>query len=390
MVASSAPPLSAGGVASAHFNLFLALKRRGIKTRFFTFGDQTWEDSEDVVRRGPPKWLVGFIGILNKLFFAVISPGKHAFQLADILKSLVGARLLSREISKFDPDVVILSDHGAPGLMLHKKEGRKIILVSHHNPARFTGGDFSNVDVRLAVRLEQHVVDKVDAIVCPSLYMMDWLNETFHFAGPIKVVPNVFDELSLEHIAPFDLRRQIGLSPNDLLIYMPGAGGRFKGAQYLATIVERISNLTEAPTGFYVSGSVMPNILGDLSNLPSQARLCLAGQVTYEEHIANVKACSFGISPALFENYSMALLEAVHCGVPMVAFATGGNPEIIHNGENGYLAPVGDVEALLAAAEPLLRGKNLELLKRRTASYSKEALASEKALSGYLELMNSL
>jgi glycosyltransferase involved in cell wall biosynthesis len=51
------------------------------------------------------------------------------------------------------------------------------------------------------------------------------------------------------------------------------------------------------------------------------------------------------------EGFSNALLEAMACGVPSVVTRVGGNPEAIHDGQNGFLVPVGDDAA---AAERLL------------------------------------
>ena len=42
----------------------------------------------------------------------------------------------------------------------------------------------------------------------------------------------------------------------------------------------------------------------------------------------------------------MVLLEACRAGVPVVATDVSGHPEVIVDGENGYLAPLDDVDAL--------------------------------------------
>jgi N-acetyl-alpha-D-glucosaminyl L-malate synthase BshA len=46
------------------------------------------------------------------------------------------------------------------------------------------------------------------------------------------------------------------------------------------------------------------------------------------------------------EAFGLVALEAMSCGVPVVATLTGGIPEVVTHGESGYLAPVGAVEAM--------------------------------------------
>lgn len=52
------------------------------------------------------------------------------------------------------------------------------------------------------------------------------------------------------------------------------------------------------------------------------------------------------VMPSLGENYPFILREALYAGVPVVATAIAGVPEIINVGENGFLIPPGDVDAL--------------------------------------------
>jgi glycosyltransferase involved in cell wall biosynthesis len=293
-------------------------------------------------------------------------------------------------ITNFDPDVIILSDHGAPGLGL-KKGRAKIVLVSHHNPARFVGRyfeQFSTLDVKWAIGLEQKVLKRTDVVVCPSRYMSDWFEKTYDFSGPIKVIPNLLDKRLLDSIEPYDLRSQLGLDPAEIIVYMPSAGSRLKGSGHLFTILKGLLSITQQSFGVYIPGALPPEITAQINSIDPRIRLCFAGQMPYGEHIANMKSCSFGISPSLIENYSMAILEAVHCGVPMIAFETGGNADIIRNEENGHLfAETDDLENLIQFASSLFDKANLADLKERAAMYSAENLSSQTAFEQYLDLI---
>lgn len=58
--------------------------------------------------------------------------------------------------------------------------------------------------------------------------------------------------------------------------------------------------------------------------------------------------------PGFRESLGMVFLEAQSCGVPVVAFNNGGIPEVVKDGETGYLAPLGDYDRFLRAINKLL------------------------------------
>ena len=59
------------------------------------------------------------------------------------------------------------------------------------------------------------------------------------------------------------------------------------------------------------------------------------------------------------ESFGLVALEAMACGVPTVGSNAGGLPEVVVHGETGYLAGVGDVEAMADYAVRLLTDPDL-------------------------------
>ena len=60
-----------------------------------------------------------------------------------------------------------------------------------------------------------------------------------------------------------------------------------------------------------------------------------------------------------YEGCPLSVLEAMAAGVPVVATAVGGIPEIVADGETGLLTPRGDAQALARALETVLADRDL-------------------------------
>ncbi|HUF50526.1 MAG TPA: N-acetyl-alpha-D-glucosaminyl L-malate synthase BshA [Longimicrobiales bacterium] len=71
--------------------------------------------------------------------------------------------------------------------------------------------------------------------------------------------------------------------------------------------------------------------------------------------VAELLACSdVFLLPSEMESFGLVALEAMACGVPVIATDTGGLPEVVEHGVSGYLAAIGDVDTMAEAAIQLL------------------------------------
>lgn len=357
-------------MSSAHFNLYRLLKVLGYEVHLVTYRDKVkTQDDKDIVRFGSNHFYDYMINTVLYVYLKLLGSKKMAYQLADILTSAPGAIKAGRYLKSWQPTHVIIPDRSGPGLFIGK-HGWQLFLVSHHNPARFVGnpliGDFCPIDVQKAVSLEQYVLNEIDGVICPSEYMVETFKHTFRYSGPITRIPNLVDANLIDSIEGEDLLARLELPPGAPIIFVPSAGSRLKGSRYVYEIIRKLTTLYDGQIGFYLSGEINAELQDELQNVTGNVRLWMPGHVPYKNNIAYVKGCSFGVSPTLIENFSMAILEAHHCGLPMVVFDVGGNREMIEDGKNGYLVPYLDVNGLVNKASLMFDPDRLNDLRRQT------------------------
>ncbi|WP_243371989.1 glycosyltransferase family 4 protein [Geotalea sp. SG265] len=393
VVSPTVPHDGAGGVTSAHYNIYSSLKSLGCDAKFMTFEDMKLSDFPDAIRCGASPLQKFILGASVHCFLKALGSRKPAYQLADIFLSLPGALQLRRHHRRLNPDVAIIPDHGAPGLVLSKSVS-PLILVAHHIPARFINnpllGDVCRLDVFKATALEQRVVSKVSAVVCPSEYMKREFQKTYLFAGEIVVIPNPMDESLMDSIPAHDIRVEMGLPCEAPVVYIPSAGNQFKGSRYVSEIVRRLATVYGGHLGFYLSGTIDSTLKAELKYLPPNAHLFMPGHVDFHSNISYVKSCSFGVSPTLLESFGMALLEAGSCMVPMVTFDVDGTSEVIKDGINGFLIPYLDLEGLIKSASNLFENDLCIRLSSSAAHYVRDRFSSFRIAKQYVSLIQRL
>jgi len=76
------------------------------------------------------------------------------------------------------------------------------------------------------------------------------------------------------------------------------------------------------------------------------------------------------LMPSELESFGLVALEAMACGVVPVATRVGGVPECVTDGEDGFLAPVGDIQTQAARVVELLRNEELHYKMRKAGRWN--------------------
>ncbi len=95
--------------------------------------------------------------------------------------------------------------------------------------------------------------------------------------------------------------------------------------------------------------------------------------------------------PSIFEGLPNVILEAMACGLPVIASEIGGIPEAIQHRQNGYLVPAGRSDLLAGAIKEVIENKTLRnVLKKNAIQTIKYHFSQEHQLAQFISLYNEL
>lgn len=119
----------------------------------------------------------------------------------------------------------------------------------------------------------------------------------------------------------------------------------------------------------------------------SQA-ICFLPPMTQPELAAWMRAARCLVLPSFSEGLGRVVLEAMACGRPVIGSRVGGIPEMIHEGVNGFLVNIGDVEAVQDRIRRVLDDPQLaDQLGRNGRLMAQDLFSSEAYVKGYAEII---
>jgi glycosyltransferase involved in cell wall biosynthesis/O-antigen/teichoic acid export membrane protein len=176
--------------------------------------------------------------------------------------------------------------------------------------------------------------------------------------GPTRVLPNALVDPGPAAGAEV---AEVPAGPAGQRLLYFGRFEPFKGPQVLVAAMPAV--LAEHPRvrlRLCGSGSLVPALRRQIDDLGLAGSVELVDWLDPAELAAQLAATDVVVVPSIRpESFGLACLEALAAGKPVVAFAVGAVPDLVHDEENGLLVPLADVGELAAAVIRLLADEPL-------------------------------
>lgn len=154
------------------------------------------------------------------------------------------------------------------------------------------------------------------------------------------------------------MRKELGIAETAPVIGTIGNLYPVKGHTYLLKAAGRVVRMFPESLFLIVGrGGLLQNLQEEARQFGIERNVRFLG---FREDIPNLlQAMDLFVLPSLSEGLALSLLEAMSAALPVIATDVGGNPEVVLDGETGFLVPPKDPESLALKIMFLFRNRSL-------------------------------
>jgi len=203
-------------------------------------------------------------------------------------------------------------------------------------------------------------IEQSDAVTAVSRDLVRETQELLETKKAIQPIYNFVDETTYYKRDVPDLKAVLRIAPEEQVLTHIS---NFRSVKRVPDIVKVFANVREVmPSKLLMigEGPELPIVKKLVLDLHLERHVIFLGKQENIAEILNITDLVLLFSSK--ESFGLVLLEAAACGVPAVGTNAGGIPEVILDGETGFIAPVGDIARLTDRTLKIL--KNPELKKR--------------------------
>lgn len=243
--------------------------------------------------------------------------------------------------------------HAAAAYLAVKAIGHnapKIITTLHGTDITLIGQD------RSFYSITKFSMEASDGLTTVSKYLEHETYKVFGIKKDIEVIPNFVDT---DRFCPegAGCGRDRLANPEQKIIMHMSNYRPVKNALHVVQIFNIIQKKIPSRLFLVGDGPDAGNAVSLARDLGLQDKVMFLGNQDRVHHI--LPLADLFLLPSASESFGLAALEALSCGVPVVGSIVGGLPELITDGFNGYLKPIGDIEGMAERSIAILSDDKL-------------------------------
>jgi glycosyltransferase involved in cell wall biosynthesis len=189
-----------------------------------------------------------------------------------------------------------------------------------------------------------------------------------------------------------EAKRKAGLPEDKFILlsgFMPSRKDMHKGTSYLLESLELLkTRLGEK------ADQVELVVFGnrDGKNLPDfPFKATFLGKISNDEHLALCYAAADAfLIPSLEDNLPYTVMESLSCGTPVIAFTTGGIPDMVTHEKNGYLATYRSSESFADGMEWMINHPDRKQLNQNARQTVMDKFSEQIIGQKHIELYKQL
>jgi len=303
----------------------------------------------------------------------------------------IQVRRLARDIREVDPHIVHSRNWGAVEAVAAARWLRSCAIVHSEHGLE---SDAHAREPRRRIWFRRVAFELATRVLAVSYQLRDLHARRTGFAARrIDVIHNGVDgkRFFADAAARSRMRAEMGIAGDEFCIGCVGNLLPVKDYMTALRAAERIGGVLKRWRLVIAGeGSERPKLETFINEHPEwKGHVFLLGTSDRIRDLLN--AMDVYVLPSLSEGISNSLLEAMSTGLPVIASDTGGNPEVVVDGESGLLFPVGDAVKLAEQLISLERRPELrEELSRRAVCRVREEFSIDSMVRNYARLYESL
>lgn len=221
--------------------------------------------------------------------------------------------------------------------ILKESQDLKIVTTLHGTDITLIGLEPSFLP------LVKFSIEQSDSVTAVSRFLKEKTSTNYSIEKEIDVIPNFVDTNLYKHENACNFRNHVAPKGEKVLIHTSNFRP-VKRVPDTIRIFEKV--LKEIPSKLL--------LVGDGPDRSECERLCrelnLCEHVKFlgkqEALVELLNAADIFLIPSQSESFGLAALEAMACGLPVVASSVGGLPELVKHNETGFIAEIGDIDRM--------------------------------------------